>query len=71
MKHTFGISFAKDGYKVICYNEVLRAYYYTPTSLVNNKSYKLNKKKDINGEISLGWWKISNISTVILKYSPY
>lgn len=63
-------SFAKEGYKVICYNEALRAYYYTPTSLVNNKSYKLDKKR-ILMEVSFGWWKISNISTVIFKHSPY
>lgn len=63
-------SFAKKGYKVICYNEALRAYYYTPNSLVNNKLYKLNKKR-ILMEISFDWWKISNISTIILKYSPY
>jgi len=55
-------------YKVICFNEPLRAYYYETNSLVNNKSYKLNKDRSYM-ELHFNWWCIKKIGPRILNYS--
>lgn len=61
-------SLAKDKYKTICYNEALRAYYYVPTSLVNNKKAKLDLNR-IKMELHFSLWEMKNISHLIYKYS--
>lgn len=61
-------SFAKDGYYARCFNKALRAYYYEPTSLCNNKVYKFNRNKSIV-DLHYSWWVCKNISSIVIKYS--
>jgi len=59
-------SLALKGYKVICYNKPLRAYYCTPTSLVNNR------KKDKNRFLMFAkyyWWCFSSAGSMIAECS--
>ena len=62
-------TFAKLGYKVVCYNDCLRAYFYEPLSLTNNKRHKFNKditKMYLYNDI----WVIRQLGWRIFKYSP-
>ncbi len=61
-------SFAKLGYKVICYNEPLRAYHIVLSSLSHNKSYKFDKER-IYMELHFTTWKICNVGHLIFRYS--
>lgn len=61
--------FAKKGYKVVCYNDCLRAYYYEATSLTHNTFYKWN----LNSNIMMSRyyiWVICQLGWRIFKYSP-
>ena len=55
-------------YKVICFNEPLRAYYFETTSLVNNRSYKFDKNRSYM-ELHFNWWCLKKIGPRILSYS--
>lgn len=62
-------AFAKQGYKVMCFNDCLRAYYYEPASLTNNRKHKFNRKivaMYLRNEI----WKFKEVGCIIFSYSP-
>jgi len=59
---------ALDKYKVICYNDALRFYYYEKTSLTHNVSYRLNKDI-LKMRILSNIWIIRNCFWKILRYS--
>lgn len=60
---------AKKGYKVVCYNDCLRAYFYETTSLTHNTSYQWNFN---NNAMMLHFhlWVIFQLGGRIFKYSP-
>ena len=63
------LTFAKLGYKVVCFNDCLRAYYYVQTSLTNNSRYKFNN--DTNRiYLQNNLWVTWNLGRRILHYSP-
>ncbi len=62
-------AFAKQGYKVMCFNDCLRAYYYEPASLTHNVSHKFNRKI-VSMYLQNELWKVKEIGTVIYSYSP-
>ena len=60
---------AKLGYKVACYNDCLRAYFYEETSLTHN----INSKWDLGRNAMMlhyHLWVIFQLGGRILKYSP-
>ena len=62
-------SFAMQGYKVVCFNECLRAYHYEPDSLVHNKGYVYDK--DANRMYMQNYlWTIKACGGRIFCYSP-
>lgn len=61
--------FAKKGYKVVCYNDPLRAYFYEANSLTNNKSHKRNINCTVMF-LRFHLWTIFNLGWRIFKYSP-
>lgn len=61
-------SFAINGYKVACYNKPLRAYFYEPSSLCNNKLDRLNSQR-IYMWIHYAWWQIRKAGPFIWRYS--
>lgn len=62
-------SFALQGYKVVCFNECLRARYYEPDSLVHNKGYVYDK--DTNLMYMQNYlWTIKACGGRIFRYSP-
>ena len=61
--------FAKKGYKVVCYNDPLRAYFYEANSLTNNKSHKRNVNCTVMF-LRFHLWTIFNLGWRIFKYSP-
>lgn len=59
---------AKFGYKVMCFNDCLRAYYFVQTSLTNNKFYKLDfntNRMYLQNTI----WVLANFGGRIFRYS--
>lgn len=63
------LSFAKDGYKVMCFNDCLRAYFYVATSLVNNTSYRLDYNTSLM-YLQNSIWELRHLGWRILHYSP-
>lgn len=61
-------SFPRDGYAKANYNKKVRAYYYEPESLCNNKRSKWDADKAFMF-LSFNWWKLYNIGHIIRKYS--
>ena len=61
-------SFPRDGYAKANYNKKVRAYYYEPESLCNNKRSKWDTDKAFMF-LSFNWWKLYNIGHIIRKYS--
>lgn len=61
-------SFAIHGYKVACYNKALRAYFFEPSSLCNNKRDRLNRKRTFMW-IHYTWWEIRKAGPMIWSYS--
>lgn len=61
-------SFPRDGYKVRCFNECLRAYHTEASSLCNNKGYKFDRSNSLM-QLSFTWWMITNVGYIIRKYS--
>lgn len=59
---------AKKGYKVVCYNDFLRAYYYENISLTHNISYKwdLNKSAMM---LRFHLWVVLSLGRKVFKYS--
>lgn len=55
-------------YKVICFNEMLRSYFFEQQSLVNNKNYKLDYDRAVM-ELSFNWWRVKEIGNLIWRYS--
>lgn len=62
-------TFALQGYKVMCYNDCLRAYFYEQNSLTNNRQYVYNRKVVLM-YLRNEFWKLKNIGGLIFKYSP-
>lgn len=60
---------AKEGYKVACYNDCLRAYYNEASSLTHNISYKWNLNRNVM-MLRFHFWVIFNLGMRVLKYSP-
>lgn len=61
-------SFAINGYKNISYNKALRAYYYEPQSLCNNKLVRLDRKRTYMW-LHYSWWEVCKVGPVVKKYS--
>lgn len=60
---------AKKGYKVVCYNDCLRAYYFEDTSLTHSTFYKW----DFNSNFMMlhfHLWVIYKLGSRIFRYSP-
>ena len=62
-------SFAIQDYKVCCFNECLRAYYYEPNSLVHDKKSYFNRDR-VYMFLLNNIWVIKKCGLRILKYSP-
>ena len=62
-------TFAIRGYKVMCYNDYLRAYYYEPSSLTHNIRHRLNRAKVII-DLRQDFWLLKNCGRHIFSYSP-
>lgn len=52
-------SLAAKGYKVVCFNEPLRAYYFNESSLTNNAGYVFDRNTIIMF-IYFNWWCITS-----------
>lgn len=61
-------SLALKGYKVVCYNKMMRDYFFEPSSLTNNNSYRFNRDT-ISMNIKDSVWKIKKAGRMIRKYS--
>lgn len=61
-------SFPRDGYKLRCYNKMLREYHYQAQSLTHNKSYKLHLPTCYM-QLHFTWWTLTNVGHIIRKYS--
>lgn len=61
-------SFPRDGYSKANYNKKVRAYYYEPESLCNNKRSKWDADKAFMS-LSFNWWKLRNVGHLIKLYS--
>lgn len=59
---------AKHGYKVMCFNDCLRAYYHVPTSLTNNKKYQLDYNTN-RMFLQNTLWTLTNLGNQIFHYS--
>lgn len=60
---------AKNGYKVVCFNDCLRAYFYEQESLTHNHCHKFNKNvvlMFLRNEI----WTLKEVGGIIYTYSP-
>lgn len=62
-------SFAKAGYKVVCFNECLRAYYHEASSLTHNKQYVWDFDRNAM-YLNQALWTIRKLGFRILRYSP-
>lgn len=60
---------AKLGYKVVCYNDSLRAYYYENTSLTHNKKHAWDFSTNMM-HLRFNCWTIVNLGWRIFRYSP-
>lgn len=61
--------FAKKGYKVVCYNDCLRARYYESDSLTHNHSYRWDFNRNAM-YLRYALWAIRNLGWRIMGYSP-
>lgn len=60
---------AKHGYKVLCFNDCLRAYFYEQESLTHNHRHKFNRNvvlMFLRNEI----WTLREVGSIIYTYSP-
>lgn len=60
---------AKLGYKVVCYNDSLRAYYYEATSLTHNRKHTWDFSTNMM-HLRFNCWAIVNLEWRIFRYSP-
>lgn len=61
-------SFARDGYKVMCFNDCLRAYFYEATSLTNNAGYRFDYNTSLM-YLQNSIWVLKNLGRRILDCS--
>lgn len=61
-------SFAINGYKNISFNKPLRAYFYEPQSLCNDKSTRFSKNRSYMW-LHYSWWEVRKVGPTVMKYS--
>lgn len=61
-------SFVINGYKNISYNKALRAYFFEPQSLCNDKSTRFNRNRSYMW-LHYSWWEVRKAGPIVMRYS--